>query len=274
MFLDFHFLVWSVPTCSLNLILHIIIDLRGCAAFCGIITNSRGRRQHAIIAKNLCLVLEEQLRDLRSTWEHTLRCWNNTCLGRGNGTRSWGESRDLQAPRIHLRPNLWNKWNLISAPRRWQRQNRWILTRQWITRLERKTNPFLFKFFPVSVPILFPVLKFSDTGSDTFSGTKFFRYRYRYFFPVPNFSDTGSDTTKKNENSRYRYVTLWSPQPMGIYSSPSSPGPLEMGRTCSGTFTPLVKNFGSFYTFSSSPLTASPTRTHWKFSQIAMKMNF
>ena len=27
-----------------------------------------------------------------------------------------------------------------------------------------------------------------------FSGTKFFRYRFRDFFPGPNFSDTGSET--------------------------------------------------------------------------------
>ena len=33
-----------------------------------------------------------------------------------------------------------------------------------------------------------------DSSSKTFSGTKFFRYRFRDFFPVPNFSDTGSDT--------------------------------------------------------------------------------
>ena len=36
--------------------------------------------------------------------------------------------------------------------------------------------------------------KFSDAGSETFSGTKFFRYRFRDFFPVPNLSDTGSET--------------------------------------------------------------------------------
>ena len=86
-------------------------------------------------------------------------------------------------------------------------------------KIRKKNKSFFYIiFFPVPVPILFPVPNFSDTGSDTFfryqifpipipvlfSGTKFFRYRYRYFFPVPNFSDTGSDTTKKNENSRFR----------------------------------------------------------------------
>ena len=47
---------------------------------------------------------------------------------------------------------------------------------------------------------------FSDTGSETFSGTKFYRYRFRDFFPVPNFSDTGSDTTSNMKNSRFRYL--------------------------------------------------------------------
>merc|ERR1712037_936459 len=41
-------------------------------------------------------------------------------------------------------------------------------------------------------------LNFGDVNkgfsSETFSGTKFFRYRFRDFFPVPNFSDTGSET--------------------------------------------------------------------------------
>ena len=74
----------------------------------------------------------------------------------------------------------------------------------------------------------FFILIFSGTSSDTFSGTKFFRYRFRYFFPVPNFSDTDTGTffryqifpipvpipPKKMKipgtgNSRYRYVTLW-----------------------------------------------------------------
>ena len=55
----------------------------------------------------------------------------------------------------------------------------------------------------VTVPIIL-----SDTDTDTFfryqissipipilfSGTKFWRYRYRYFFPVPDFADTDTDT--------------------------------------------------------------------------------
>merc|ERR1739844_104174 len=52
-------------------------------------------------------------------------------------------------------------------------------------------NKFRYQIFPIPVPGLF-------------SGTKFFRYRFRDFFPVPIFSDTGSDTTKKMKNSRYR----------------------------------------------------------------------
>ena len=45
---------------------------------------------------------------------------------------------------------------------------------------------FRYQIFPILVPRLF-------------SDTKFYRYRFRDFFPVPNFSDTGSDTTRKNE---------------------------------------------------------------------------
>ena len=69
-----------------------------------------------------------------------------------------------------------------------------------------------------------------DTDTNTFSGTKYFRYRYRYFFMVPNFSvpvlrlfsDTKfyryqfrffpvlicSDTTKIMKTFWHRYVTL------------------------------------------------------------------
>ena len=50
---------------------------------------------------------------------------------------------------------------------------------------------FRYQIFPIPVPRLF-------------SGTKFFRYRFRDFFPVPIFFDTGSDTTKNMKNSRYR----------------------------------------------------------------------
>merc|ERR1711983_763031 len=50
-------------------------------------------------------------------------------------------------------------------------------------------NFFLYQIY------LIPVRRhFSGTGSETFSGTKFFRYRFRYFFTVPNFSDTGTET--------------------------------------------------------------------------------
>ena len=63
---------------------------------------------------------------------------------------------------------------------------------------------FRYKIFSITIPVLFPVPNFSDTGSETFfryqilpipvpilfSGTKFFRYRFRYHekkwkFPVP-----------------------------------------------------------------------------------------
>ena len=62
----------------------------------------------------------------------------------------------------------------------------------------------------------------TDTSSETFPGTKFFRYRFRdffryHFFPIPVpilFSGTSFFSIpvpippKKVENSRYRYVTL------------------------------------------------------------------
>ena len=68
-----------------------------------------------------------------------------------------------------------------------------------------------------SVPNIF------DSSSKTFSGTKFFRYRFRDFFPVPNFTDTGSETffryqffpipvpiqPEKNNNSPYQYRYLY-----------------------------------------------------------------
>ena len=75
---------------------------------------------------------------------------------------------------------------------------------------------FRYQIFPIPVPRLF-------------SGTKFFRYRFRYFFTVPNFSDTGTETFFRYQffpipvpippkkwkipdtgNSRYRYVELCS----------------------------------------------------------------
>ena len=52
-----------------------------------------------------------------------------------------------------------------------------------------------YQIFTIPILVLFPVQIFSDTGSETFYGTKFYRYRFRDFFPVPNFSDT----TRKNE---------------------------------------------------------------------------
>ena len=51
---------------------------------------------------------------------------------------------------------------------------------------------FRYQIFPIPVPRLF-------------SGTKFFRYRFRYFFPVPNFSDTGSETFSDTNFFRYRF---------------------------------------------------------------------
>ena len=40
---------------------------------------------------------------------------------------------------------------------------------------------FRYQIFTIPIPVLF-------------SGTKFFRYRFRDFFPIPNFTDTGSET--------------------------------------------------------------------------------
>ena len=65
------------------------------------------------------------------------------------------------------------------------------------------------KFF--SVPNIF------DSSSKTFSGTKFFRYRFRDFFPVPNFSDTGSETF-----FRYQFVPIPVPIPPKKWKIPGT----------------------------------------------------
>ena len=74
----------------------------------------------------------------------------------------------------------------------------------------RTPNNLPWVFFPIPVPI--PSSKFLNFGdknkgfsSETFSGTKFFRYRFRDFFPVPNFSDTGSETFSGTNFFRYRF---------------------------------------------------------------------
>ena len=46
---------------------------------------------------------------------------------------------------------------------------------------------FRYQIFSIPIPVLFLVPNFSDTGSETFSDTKFFWYRFRDFFPVPIF---------------------------------------------------------------------------------------
>ena len=61
------------------------------------------------------------------------------------------------------------------------------------------------KFQNLCDKIQFRYQIFSDTDTGTFSGTKFFRYRFRDFFPVPNFSDTGSDTFSGTNFFRYRF---------------------------------------------------------------------
>ena len=69
---------------------------------------------------------------------------------------------------------------------------------------------FRYQIFTIPIPVLF-------------SGTKFFRYRFRDFFPVPNFTDTGSETffryqffpipvpipPEKINNSPYQYRYLY-----------------------------------------------------------------
>ena len=39
---------------------------------------------------------------------------------------------------------------------------------------------FLYQIFPIPMPVLYSIPNLSDTGSETFSGTKFFRYWFRY----------------------------------------------------------------------------------------------
>ena len=53
---------------------------------------------------------------------------------------------------------------------------------------------FRYQIFTIPIPVLF-------------SGTKFFRYRFRDFFPVPNFTDTGSETF-------FRYLIFPIPVPI------------------------------------------------------------
>ena len=61
---------------------------------------------------------------------------------------------------------------------------------------------FRYQVFPMLVPRLFPVPIFLDTGSETLSGTNFFRYRFRYHQKNEKNPGTG--------NSRYPNVILWS----------------------------------------------------------------
>merc|ERR1712105_206797 len=49
--------------------------------------------------------------------------------------------------------------------------------------VDDRKYPQNFRYQIFSIPVL-----------RLFSGTKFFRYRFRDFFPVPNFYDTGSET--------------------------------------------------------------------------------
>ena len=51
-----------------------------------------------------------------------------------------------------------------------------------------------------------PSKMLNDT--DTFSGTKYFRYRYWYFFSVPNFTNTDSETF-----FRYQIIPIPIPKP-------------------------------------------------------------
>ena len=77
-------------------------------------------------------------------------------------------------------------------------------------------NLLRYQIFPIPVP-------------RPFSGTKFFRYRFRDFFPVPNFSDTGSETF-----FRYQFFPIPVPIPPkklkipGTGTSHSDPGSGEI----------------------------------------------
>merc|ERR1712020_437668 len=48
------------------------------------------------------------------------------------------------------------------------------------------SETFRYQIFSGPIPRLFSVLKISGTDSETFFGTKIFRYRFRDFFSVPN----------------------------------------------------------------------------------------
>ena len=59
----------------------------------------------------------------------------------------------------------------------------------------------------------------NETESETFSDTKFFRYRIRYFFRYQIFSKTNTDTfiDTKNFRNRYRYFFRYQIFPKPIY---------------------------------------------------------
>ena len=63
--------------------------------------------------------------------------------------------------------------------------------------VDDRKYPQNFRYQIFSIPVL-----------RLFSGTKFFRYRFRDFFPVPNFSDTGSETF-----FRYQFFSIPVPIP-------------------------------------------------------------
>ena len=74
---------------------------------------------------------------------------------------------------------------------------------------------FRYQIFAIPIPVLF-------------SGTKFFRYRFRDFFPIPNFTDTGSETF-----FRYQFFPIPVPIP---------PEKLTIPLTISGTYTAHIIN--------------------------------
>ena len=52
---------------------------------------------------------------------------------------------------------------------------------------------FRYQIFSIPIPVLFSVPNFSDTGSETFSVSNFFRYHQKYDkFPVPGLPGTGT----------------------------------------------------------------------------------
>ena len=73
-----------------------------------------------------------------------------------------------------------------------------------LSKILNDTDTFYrYQIFPIPIPVIFSVPNFSDTGSETFSTTKFYRYRFRDFFQYHFFPIPVPIPPKKENNCRY-----------------------------------------------------------------------